>query len=96
MGLDQGEIGQVTSKSKVRLSDIMQPAPEPEPFPGPTPAPVRAGRTHTTIYLHKRVLRELRAIALEYDRKPHDILIEGVNAALAHYGRPSVEELSKG
>ena len=60
-------------------------------------APTSAtGRTHTTIYLHKRVLRELKAIALEYDRKPHDILIEGVNAALAHYGRPSVEELSKG
>jgi hypothetical protein len=95
MDLDQGETEQVTSKSKVRLSDIMQPAPE--PLPTPTPAPDhRPGRTHTTIYLSKRVLRELRAIALEYDRKPHDILIEGVNLALAHYGRPSVEELSKG
>jgi hypothetical protein len=91
--LDQGEI---EVKKAVRLTDIMQPSPAPEPFPGPTPVPARAGRTHTTIYLHKRVLRELKAIALEYDRKPHDILIEGVNAALAHYGRPSVEELSKG
>ena len=86
----------MTSKSKVRLSEIMQPAPSSEPLQEPTPAPARPSRTHTTIYLHKRVLRELKAIALEFDRKPHDILIEGVNAALARYGRPSVEELSKG
>ena len=82
-------------KKAVRLTDIMQPAPPPEPFSEPTPAP-RPGRTHTTIYLHKRVLRELKAIALEYDRKPHDLLIEGVDMMLAHYGRPSVAELSKG
>ena len=83
-------------KKAVRLTDIMQPAPAPEPLPEPTPATARpVRRTHTTIYLHKRVLRELRAIALEFDRKPHDILIEGVNAALARYGRRSVEELSK-
>jgi hypothetical protein len=88
----------VTGKSKVRLTDIMRPATPPLPAATPDPAAPTAkpGRTHTTIYLHKRVLRELKAIALEYDRKPHDILIEGVNAALAHYGRPSVEELSKG
>ena len=84
----------MTSKGKVRLSEIMQPPP-PEPLPEPTPAPARPGRTHTSIYLHKRVLRELRAIALEYDRKPHDLLINGVDLLLAHYGRPSVEELSK-
>ena len=82
------------SKSKVRLSDIMQP--EPELLPEPTPAPVRPGRTHTSVYLPKRVLRELKAIALEYDRKPHDLLIDGVDMMLAHYGRPSVAELSKG
>jgi len=55
-----------------------------------------AGRIHTSIYLHKRVLRELRAIAIEYDRKPHDILIEGVDMLLAHFARPSVEDLSEG
>jgi hypothetical protein len=86
----------VTSKSKVRLSEIMQPAPSSEPLQEPTPAPARPSRTHTTIYLHKRVLHELKVIALDYDCKPHDLLIKGVDMMLAHYGRPSVEELSKG
>ena len=45
--------------------------------------------------MHKRVLRELKAIALKYDCKPHDLLIKGVDMMLAHYGRPSVEELSR-
>jgi len=40
-------------------------------------------------------LREIRGIALQFDRKPHDLLIEGINLMLAHYGRASVETLSK-
>jgi hypothetical protein len=84
-------------KKAVKLSDIMQPpTPMPDAMPAPAPAPARPGRTHTTVYVSKRVLRELRAIALEYDCKPHDLLIKGVDMMLAHYGRPSVEELSKG
>ena len=73
-------------KKAVRLTDIMQPAAPPLPDPTPAPAPARPGRTHTSIYLPKRVLRELKAIALEYDRKPHDLLIDGVDMMLAHYG----------
>ena len=35
----------------------------------------------------------MKEIALEYDRKPHDILIEAVDMVLQHYGRPTVAEL---
>ena len=62
------------------------------------PAPVvveqrRPSMPHTSVYLSKPVLRELKRIALEFDRKPHDVLIEGVNLVLAKYGRPSIAEL---
>jgi hypothetical protein len=43
--------------------------------------------------LSKPVVRELKRIALEFDRKPHDILIEAVNDVLAKYGRPSIADL---
>ena len=45
------------------------------------------------VYLSKPVLREIKKIALEYDRKPHDILLEGVNLVLTRYGRPSISDL---
>lgn len=93
------------TKKAVRISDIMsqaQAAPPPVPPSENIDAPLadvkatrKQGRTHTTLYLHSRVLREIRGIANEYDLKPHDLLIEGVNRMLAHYGRPTVEELSK-
>jgi hypothetical protein len=56
----------------------------------------RKDRSHTTIYLDPRVLKEIRRVALDYDRKPHDLLIEGVNMMLAHYGRPSVADITRG
>jgi hypothetical protein len=40
------------------------------------------------------VLRVIRQVALDFDRKPHDILLEGVNLALAHYGKLSISEIT--
>jgi hypothetical protein len=80
-------------KPRVTLSDIIQPAPPPV-TPPVEPAPIRPARTHTTLYVPKRVLREIRAIANDFDRKPHDLLIEGVDLMLAKYGRKSVAKLS--
>jgi len=91
-------------KPHVRISDLMNPAGEPvTPASPELPLPAehapslqpRAAKSHTTIYLSKRVLRELRAIANEFDRKSHDLLIEGVDYVLKKHGRPSVAELSK-
>ena len=91
-------------KSHVRISDLMTATSEPVtpataalPLPAeisPSPQP-RPAKSHTTIYLSKRVLLELRRIALDFDRKPHDLLIEGVDFVLKKYGRGSVAELSK-
>jgi hypothetical protein len=44
--------------------------------------------------LHEVGWGALKEIALEYDRKPHDILIEAVDMVLQHYGRPTVAELT--
>jgi len=91
-------------KKQVRISDLMTSAGEPvtpaaaelpllpETLPAGQP---RTVKSHTTIYLSKRVLSELRRIALDFDRKPHDLLIEGVDYVLRKYGRPSVADLSK-
>jgi hypothetical protein len=54
--------------------------------------PLRAA-PHMSLYVGKRVQRALKEIALEYDRKPHDILIEAVDMVLQRYGRPRVAEL---
>lgn len=53
---------------------------------------------HTSIYLPKPVYLKLREIAYVTDRKIHDVIMEGVDAALKQYGHPSVAELkaSKG
>lgn len=59
------------------------------------PTFVRKDRPHTTLYLDRRVVKVIKEIALHYDKKPHDLLIEGVNLMLARYGRPSVGDLSK-
>ncbi len=48
-----------------------------------------------SLYIGKAVQREIKAIALEYDRRPHDVLLEAVDLVLAKYGRPSISELSK-
>ena len=54
--------------------------------------PLRAA-PHMSLYVGKRVQRALKEIALEYDRKPHDVLIEAVDMVLQRYGRPTVAEL---
>jgi hypothetical protein len=53
----------------------------------------RPSQPHTSVYLSKPVLRELKLIAIQFDRKPHDILLEGVDLVLAKYGRPSISDL---
>ncbi len=64
----------------------------------PAPGVVATGRKdrpHTTLYLPKRVQRVIKEIALQYDCKPHDLYLQGINLMLAHYGRPSIEDISK-
>jgi hypothetical protein len=85
-------------KPKVSLAGLMEPEADQTPVATPVAsapaAAARATKTHTTLYLSKRVLREIRTIALEFDRKPHDLLIEGIDLMLKQYGRKSVKALS--
>lgn len=61
----------------------------------PMVAAVRKDRPHTTLYLDKKVQKVIKEIALQYDRKPHDLYLEGIDLMLAHYGRQSVKAIAE-
>ncbi len=63
--------------------------------PAPVATSARKDRPHTTLYLPKKVQRAIKEIALQYDCKPHDLYLQGINMMLAHYGRPSIDDISK-
>src|SRR5262249_52946218 len=101
VGLGQGEDGEAMTKrpSRPSLEDLAGAvAPKPTaPKPGkPPPAqpPVRVAKPHVSVYLDKRVQRVIKQIALDYDRKVHDLYIEAVDLMLARYGQPTVAEIA--
>jgi hypothetical protein len=51
---------------------------------------------HTSVYLPQAVYQRLRAIAYERDCKIHDLMMEGIDAALQKHGHPGVEVLKRG
>lgn len=46
---------------------------------------VRRDRPHTTVYLDPAVRLTIKRIALDYNRKPHDLMIEGIDMMLLKY-----------
>jgi hypothetical protein len=58
--------------------------------PGRKPRP---DVVHTSVYLPKEVHRRLREIAFTRDVKVHDVIMEGIDAALQRHGHPSVDAL---
>jgi len=40
-----------------------------------------------TLYLPKPVYRLIKQMALDFERRPHDLLLEGVDLLLARYGK---------
>lgn len=56
----------------------------------------RSDVQHTSIYVPKAAYRKIREIAVTGDRKPHDVIMEGVDLVLAKYGFPSLAEFKKG
>jgi hypothetical protein len=68
-------------------------APAPKPAAKPK---ARADVQHTSIYVPKVAYRKIREIANTEDRKPHDVIMEGVDLVLAKYGFPSLAEFKKG
>ena len=51
---------------------------------------------HTSVYLPREVHRRLREIAFTRDVKIHDVIMEGIDAALRKHGHPTVEALKIG
>jgi hypothetical protein len=50
---------------------------------------------HTSLYLSPEVRQAIREIAFQFNRKPHDLYMEGIDLMLAQYGKPSSQELTK-
>jgi hypothetical protein len=40
-----------------------------------------------TLYLPKPVYRLIKQMALDFERRPHDLLLEGIDLLLARYGK---------
>jgi hypothetical protein len=70
----------------------------PEALPAAKPASrkARPDIVHTSVYLPREVHRRLREIAFTRDVKIHDVIMEGIDAALRKHGHPTVEALKVG
>lgn len=63
----------------------------PDRIAAPKPASGRRSRpdvVHTSVYLPREVHRRLREIAFTRDVKVHDVIMEGIDAALQKHGHP--------
>jgi hypothetical protein len=58
--------------------------------------PERPSIVHSSLYLPEPVYEALRKIAFEERLKIHDVVLEGIDAALRQRGYPSVESLKAG
>jgi hypothetical protein len=56
----------------------------------------RATVVHSSLYLPEPVHEALRKIAFEERLKIHDVVLEGIDAALRRRGYPSIENLKAG
>jgi hypothetical protein len=46
---------------------------------------IRRDKPHTTVYLDPAVRLAIKRIALDYNKKPHDLMIEGIDMMLIKY-----------
>ncbi|MGO9941381.1 MAG: hypothetical protein ACLPIC_01190 [Rhodoblastus sp.] len=76
-----------------KVVELKQP---PQSISAPAPATQgRKDRPHVSLYLDKKVQRVIKEVALQYDKKPHDLYLEAIDLMLTHYGRASIKDLSK-
>ena len=86
------------AKAQVAPSDAGPDAPAAARSPDPGSAKPAGRRArpdvvHTSVYLPREVHRRLREIAFTRDVKVHDVIMEGIDAALQKHGHPSVSSL---
>jgi hypothetical protein len=91
-------IGGLTLPGSEGREQVRAAPPGQEPAPAAKPAGRRARPevVHTSLYLPREVHRRLREIAFTLDCKVHDIILEGIDAALQKHGHPAIESLKKG
>ena len=83
-------------------SDVREAIADQPQVSAPEAQPKAAGRkprpevVHTSVYLPREVHRRLREIAFTRDVKVHDVIMEGIDAALQKHGHPSVDALKVG
>ena len=74
------------------------PAAETTPANAHTPEakPVKAttSKPHTTLYLDHAVRHAIKRIALDYNKKPHDLLLEGVDMMLTQYTGKGLKDIA--
>lgn len=81
-------VGQLLPQHQAQDAPATPPkAPEKQRKPDP--------RLHTSIYVDRAVMRKLREIALASDRRPHDLIMEGIDLVLEKHGFPSGAEISR-
>lgn len=82
-----------TAAEAAKVVELKQP---PQNTSAPAPATHgRKDRPHVSLYLDKKVQRVIKEVALQYDKKPHDLYLEAIDLMLTHYGRASIKDLSK-
>jgi hypothetical protein len=81
------------SEARTVVTDRPPDQVEGEPNAKPVGRRPRPDVVHTSVYLPREVHRRLREIAFTRDVKVHDVIMEGVDAALQKYGHPPVEQL---
>ena len=61
---------------------------EATPIAAPTPAPeVPPKAEKVSLYVPKAAYKFIKQTALDFDKKPHGLLIEGIEMVLAKYGK---------
>src|SRR5215213_9996347 len=58
------------------------------PISAPAPAPEAPAKVEkVSLYIPRAAYKFIKQTALDFDKKPHDLLIEGVEMVLAKYGK---------
>lgn len=55
---------------------------------------VRRDKPHTTVYIEPAVRLAIKRIALEYNKKPHDLMLEGIDLMLLKYIGKSIKDIT--
>lgn len=69
-------------------------AEEPPAAPREKGRGMRRDKPHTTIYLDPPVRLAIKRIALDYDRKPHDLMMEGIDMMLTKYAGKTSKDIT--